>query len=251
VAGKEQKAHLASEDCSKCHKSHDSNLPSLLTKSPAALCLDGCHKEIKENMDSSEFKHDAMTQKLACVECHRAHDNKFGRLLRKPAADLCFACHDQLQNLVGTAKFKHRPVADRSCLSCHLPHDSIYRNLLFADYPSGTSAVYDPARYAFCFSCHTEKIARDRHTNTDTDFRNGQLNLHFLHVNKEKGGSTCRACHSDHAGNQPGLIRDTGQFGSWENSFLFKKSNTGGSCLTGCHGEYAYDRVNPVRLSAQ
>jgi len=251
VAGKEQKAHLASEDCSKCHRSHDSNYPSLLTRSPGELCLDGCHKEIKENMGSSEFKHDPMTQGLACIECHRAHSNKFGRLLSKPAADLCFTCHDKLQNQVEMAKFKHRPVADKSCLSCHVPHDSSYSKLLFDDYPSGPSSAYDAAKYAFCFACHSEKITRERYTTTDTDFRNGRLNLHYLHVNKEKSGQTCRACHGEHAVNQPGLIRDKMQYGIWEALFQFKKSNTGGGCLAGCHGEYNYDRVNPVQLNAQ
>jgi predicted CXXCH cytochrome family protein len=103
VAGKEQKVHLASEDCTKCHRAHDSNYPSLLTRSPVELCLDGCHKEIKGNMESSEFKHDAMTKDLTCAECHRAHDNRFAHLLRKPATDLCFSCHDKLQNQVETS----------------------------------------------------------------------------------------------------------------------------------------------------
>ena len=251
VAGKEQKVHLASEDCTRCHRSHDSNLPSLLTRSPGELCLDGCHKEIKENMESGKFKHDPMTKGLACVECHKAHDNSFGRLLRKPASDLCLSCHDKFQNQLETAKFKHRPVADKSCLSCHLPHTSIYRGLLFADYPSEISSAYDPAEFAFCFSCHSEKTVRERYTTTDTDFRNGRLNLHNLHVNKEKDGLACRTCHGEHAGNQPKLIRDKMQFGNWEISFQFKKGNTGGSCLAGCHGEYAYDRDNPVKLNAK
>jgi predicted CXXCH cytochrome family protein len=251
VAGKPQKAHLTDEDCSKCHRSHDSSFPSLLKRSPGALCLDGCHKEIKENMESSEFKHDAMTKELACVECHRAHDNKFGRLLRQPATTLCFTCHDELQNQITAEKFKHRPVADKSCLSCHTSHDSKYRKLLFTDYPVEIPGAYDPARYAFCFSCHAEKIARERYTNIDTDFRNGRLNLHYLHANRENGGQTCRACHGDHASNQPKLIRDKDQFGSWEILMQYKKSNTGGSCLSGCHAEYSYDRVSPVKLNAQ
>ena len=70
-------------------------------------------------------------------------------------------------------------------------------------------------------------------------------------MNKENGGQTCRACHDGHAGNQPKLIREKVQFGNWEIPVKFNKSNTGGSCLTGCHREYAYDRVNPVQLSAQ
>lgn len=202
-------------------------------------------------MVSSDFKHDAMTKGMACIDCHRAHDNRFGRLLRKPATDLCFTCHDKLQNQVETAEFKHRPVADKSCGSCHVPHGSKFGGLLFADYASGTSAEFDPSKYAVCFSCHAEKIVRERYTEMDTGFRNGRLNLHYLHVDQENGGQTCRACHSDHAGNQPKLIRDQAQLGSVTVAFQFKKSDTGGSCLAGCHGEYAYDRVNPVQLKAQ
>lgn len=251
VRGKEQKAHLASEDCTKCHRSHDSGYASLLARPPAELCLDGCHKEIKENIVSSKYKHEEMTEGLACIECHRAHDNKFGRLLRKAATDLCFTCHEELRNQIETARFKHRPVADKSCLSCHVPHGSANSGLLFAEYPAGTYSEYDPARYAFCFSCHAEKAARERHTDTNTDFRNGRLNLHYLHVNKENEGRTCRACHGTHAGSQPGLIRDKAPFGDWEMPLRFKKTDTGGSCLTGCHMEYSYDRVNPVKLTAQ
>ena len=251
LGGKQQKAHLTSEDCTKCHRSHDSNYPSLLARSPGELCLDGCHKEIKENVVWSQFKHDAMTKGLACIECHRAHDNRFGRLLRKPAMDLCFTCHDKLQNQIEAAKFKHRPVTDKSCGSCHVPHGSNYGKLLFAYYTSDTSSAYDPSKYAFCFSCHSEKAVGERYTDMNTDFRNGRLNLHYLHVSKEGGGRTCRACHGDHAGNQPRLIRDEAQFGSWTVPLQFKKSDTGGSCITGCHGEYTYDRVNPAQLKAQ
>ena len=251
AAGKEQKVHLAAEDCTRCHSSHDSNYPALLTKSPAVLCLDGCHKEISGALETSAFKHDATTKELACAECHRAHDSKFGRLLRKPETDLCSSCHDELQGQIDAEKFKHRPAADKSCRSCHLPHSSKYSELLFADYASGVSSAYDPAKYAFCFSCHSEKITRERYTATDTDFRNGRLNLHYLHVNKEIGAQTCRACHRNHAGRQPDLIRDTMQFGTWETSFQYMKSETGGSCLAGCHGEYSYDRVNPAQLIAK
>jgi predicted CXXCH cytochrome family protein len=251
AGGAQQKIHLGPEDCTKCHSSHDSNYPSLLTRSPVELCLDGCHKEVKEDLASSKFKHDPMTKGLACVECHRAHDNKFGRLLRKPAVDLCFVCHDKLQNQITAAKFKHRPAADNGCRSCHESHTSRYSKLLFADYPSETASAYDPAQYAFCFSCHDEKVVRERDTDKITDFRNGRLNLHYLHVNKEKNGLTCRACHTEHAGDQPKQIIGIVRFGSWKLPVKFTKNSTGGSCLTGCHKEYSYDRVNPVQVSSQ
>lgn len=249
--GKDRKIHLAAEDCTRCHRSHDSDYPGLLTKPPVELCLDGCHKEVKKALESSAFKHEDMTKGLGCIDCHRAHDAKFPLLLRKPAAELCLTCHDKLQAQIASAKFKHRPVSDNSCRSCHLPHGSKYDKLLVSDYPSSTLSAYDPANYAFCFSCHEERIVRERYEDKQTDFRNGRLNLHYLHVNNENGGQTCGACHGTHAGSQPKLIREKVPFGNWIIPVKFTKSNTGGSCLTGCHKEYTYDRVNPVQLNAK
>ena len=250
-AKKEQKVHLASEDCSKCHRAHDSNLPSLLTRPPLELCLDGCHEEIKKDMESSKFKHDAMTEELGCVECHRAHDNKLGQLLRKPETELCFTCHEKLQAQIAAAKFKHRPASDKWCVACHLPHGSQYRKLLFVDYPSTTLSAYDPAKYALCFTCHREGIVRERYVDDQTNFRNGRLNLHYLHVHREKDGLTCRACHTEHASNQPAHVREKVPSGDWEIPIKFTRSKTGGTCVTGCHKEYTYDRVNPVQLNAK
>ena len=219
-----------------------------LTKPPVELCLDGCHKEVKETLESSAFKHEAMTKGLGCIDCHRAHDAKFSHLLRKPPSELCLACHDALQAQIASAKFKHRPVSDNSCRSCHLPHGSKYGKLLFADYPPAIVSAYDPATYALCFSCHEERIVRERYVDKQTDFRNGPLNLHYLHVNVENGGCTC---HDGHAASQPKQIREKVSFGSWKIPVKYTKSTTGGSCLTGCHREYTYDRVNPVQRSTK
>jgi predicted CXXCH cytochrome family protein len=214
----------------------------------AELCLDGCHKEIKETRVSSSTGHGKVVR---LCRCHRAHDSTFGRLLRKPATELCLACHEEVQTQIAAAKFKHRPASDKWCIACHLPHGSKYSKLLFADYPSATLSAYDPAKYALCFTCHAEGIVRERYLDNQTDFRNGRLNLHYLHVNREKGGHTCRACHDGHASSQPAQIREKAPSGNWTIPIKFTKSKTGGSCLTGCHKEYTYDRVNPVQLNAK
>ena len=75
-------------------------------------------------------------------------------------------------------------------------------------------------------------------------FRNGERNLHFLHVNREKGRS-CRACHDEHASNQPKHIRESVPFGRWTMHTQYTKTETGGGCTTGCHRPYSYDRDNP------
>jgi predicted CXXCH cytochrome family protein len=251
VAGREQKLHLAGEDCTRCHRSHDSNLPALLAAQPSELCLAGCHKEIKENIELSEFKHGAMTKGMSCAECHRAHSSKLAGLLRKPPGELCFTCHAELQTQIDSAKFKHRPAADKSCRSCHVPHGSQYAKLLVADLPPDSSSGYDPARYAFCFSCHEEEIVRERYVDQATGFRNGRLNLHYLHINKKKNGRTCRTCHAAHAGDQAKDIHSETLFRNWRMPVQYTKTETGGRCLSGCHKEYGYDRANPAQLKAQ
>ncbi len=251
--GKEAKPpaiHLASENCSRCHRPHDSNLPALLSNQPVELCLASCHKEVKEKTETSEFKHEPMIKGVGCAECHKAHNPKFGRLLRKPDVDLCFGCHEKLQAQIASAKFKHRPVADRSCSSCHAAHGSSYGKLLFADYPSETSVAYAPSRYDLCFSCHREAMVRDRYTDGVTEFRNGRFNLHYLHVNNKSNGLSCGTCHDAHAADLPKLVRSSAPFGNWKIPIQYKKNQTGGSCVSGCHTEYIYDRVNPVQLKA-
>jgi predicted CXXCH cytochrome family protein len=242
--------HLAKEDCAGCHRPHESVYSDLLTGKPLDLCF-GCHDDLKERMESEEFKHEAVTDGMACVECHKAHISQLDALLREPSGDLCYDCHDDLKARVDAAEFRHKPVEDNDCGSCHLPHSSRYADLLLAESPTGGYASYDPARYALCFSCHEEGLAGERYTETLTDFRNGDLNLHYLHVNKEVNGRTCSSCHEAHAGSHPKLIRDEALYGNWRVPIQFTKTETGGSCSAGCHEEYAYDRVNPVQLKEQ
>ena len=53
-------------------------------------------------------------------------------------------------------------------------------------------------RYDLCFSCHVSDLVKDKSGRGLTQFRNGDLNLHWLHVNREKGRN-CRSCHQTHA----------------------------------------------------
>ena len=91
------------------------------------------------------------------------------------------------------------------------------------------------------------EIATKNSTETLTDFRNGKLNLHFVHVNREKGRS-CKACHEVHAGNQEKHIAFEVPYGksNWMLPIKYTKTETGGTCVVGCHKEKPYDRVNPA-----
>jgi predicted CXXCH cytochrome family protein len=76
-----------------------------------------------------------------------------------------------------------------------------------------------------------------------TNFRNGDKNLHFVHVNQAKG-RTCRACHEVHASKRPFHIREAVPFGDsgWELEINYQRSQDGGSCSPGCHKTRAYSR---------
>ena len=112
-------------------------------------------------------------------------------------------------------------------------------------FPDSFYTSFESEKYDLCFACHDKQIILEEKT-AATGFRNGEQNLHYLHVNREKGRS-CRACHHEHAANQPNHIREEVPFGRWRMQVEFEKTETGGSCSTGCHVPYKYDRASPVQ----
>jgi predicted CXXCH cytochrome family protein len=89
------------QDCTTCHVSHRMNKGTLLLKKKLAeLCIE-CHPE---RMVSTEHKVGIIPSmnvgtlpladnKLTCITCHDPHSNRYGRMLRVPAQDLCQSCH--------------------------------------------------------------------------------------------------------------------------------------------------------------
>lgn len=94
-------------------------------------------------------------------------------------------------------------------------------------------------------SCHSADAFRTPRTLSETQFRNGNLNLHFRHVNRSKG-RTCAACHTPHGGRQKKLVREEFGFGSTVLPLRYDRTETGGTCATACHGPVTYDRCDPV-----
>ncbi len=125
-------------------------------------------------------------KRVGCVECHRAHDNKFGRLLRKPATELCFTCHEKMQAQIAAAKFKHRPVSDNSCVpaTCHMARSMANCSLPIIRLPPYPPTI--PPSMPYASLAMRREIVRERYVDNQTDFRNGRLNLHYLHVNRRE-----------------------------------------------------------------
>ncbi len=246
------------EACWNCHSPHSAGYKYNLKADPRMdLCL-GCHKGKKKEIEEATVKHGALNSKTKCLTCHDPHVSDYPKMLRKPEMDLCLSCHDKeltdnngkkilnMKAYLEANKDVHGPIREKDCTSCHNPHGSSNFRMLRAYFPPVFYAPYDPKNYALCFMCHENTLAADKRTTTLTNFRNGDLNLHYLHVHKLDKGRTCRACHDPHASNNPKHIRDYVPFGAWKLPINYKKTPTGGQCSPGCHQTFRYDRVNPV-----
>jgi predicted CXXCH cytochrome family protein len=246
-------------DCETCHDPHASDHEMMLAQDPQTLCL-GCHETIRHTIETAATQHAAVTTERSCLNCHEAHASDFPRLLQQSMTELCFECHDKeielendvtlgnIKQIIATGKSLHGPVAQHNCAACHLIHGGDNFRLLTQEYPPEFYAPFAEESYALCFSCHDKQLVHDERTTSLTGFRNGDVNLHFLHVNRERKGRTCRACHETHASSKAKHVRDAVPFGpgGWKLPIRFEKLETGGSCAPGCHAPYRYDRDDPV-----
>ena len=244
--------------CVACHSPHSAGYKyNLRADGKKALCLT-CHKNKATWITSVKNKHGALETGKMCLNCHDPHGTDNPKMLRKAPMDLCLSCHNKKYTLPGGGKLKnmkkflaknkdwHGPIREKDCTACHDPHGSNYYRMLRAYFPNTLYSPYDPKNYALCFMCHQNTIASVKRTTTLTNFRNGNLNLHYVHVHQQKG-RVCIFCHSPHGSNNPKHIRNWQQFGAWHLPTNFKKTATGGQCSPGCHQKLHYDRVHPVK----
>jgi len=164
-----------------------------------------------------------------CTPCHKISngnhqiDHRYSEV-KDRTSRLCYECHnDQYRE-----KSVHPPILDNDCLGCHTPHSSAHGNLLKA--PLGH----------LCFQCHKRALVDDEKTVVATGFRDGNINLHYLHARKH--ALACLACHHAHSGSQDHLIRAVGGSGSSKVTLTYQAAPTGGSCTTSCHDGAGYVR---------
>ena len=239
------------EDCGRCHAAHGGADERLLKARPAELCIE-CHSAVHLALSKDSHVHGAVGSGDSCLNCHAGHHGETPALLNASAKEVCLECHDKqvtrpdgslvmdMGKRIAAAKFVHDPVAKGECTSCHQPHSSSNRSLLAHDYPSALYSAYSRETYGTCIACHGAQMLEEERT-AATGFREGDLNLHFVHVNQRKGRS-CLLCHETHAGDLPKLMRATVAFGNWTLPIGYQQTDAGGSCGQSCHTPRDYSR---------
>lgn len=242
------------EQCAGCHLPHGGDREYFLVDEGRALCNE-CHGDFLKETETFKFTHQAMVEGEACQNCHDSHASNQERLLAAKSEDLCLNCHnepidgphgmiDNIAEQVENFEYLHGPVRQGNCSACHDAHGSDNSFILDKAFPEDFYDSYSEDKYQLCFDCHDQRLVLDE-MSEETGFRNGKVNLHYLHVNREKG-RTCRACHHEHGSNQPKHIRSVVPFGRWEMQLEYTMTDTGGGCATGCHVPYSYDREDAV-----
>ena len=237
--------------CDNCHEPTGEEHPgdsigfSLMDQIPA-LCF-YCHEEGAR----LEFPHQAVAQGR-CLECHDAHGSSHMMLLKYPEQELCLSCHSKIYEtdssetsnigrLVKGKMLAHSAIEGGGCSVCHKSHGSGYRNLLVDLYPEDDYSEASTAEFGLCFLCHDTDLLEAEENEWGTNFRHGNQNLHWLHINGSKGRN-CRMCHNLHGSEKIFLIEEEVMFGNWEMKLNFIPGEQGGSCLSGCHGKLSYSR---------
>ncbi|MBT8484240.1 MAG: hypothetical protein HKO59_12440 [Phycisphaerales bacterium] len=247
------------EQCQSCHDPHGSDHPHGLTDAVDQTCF-SCHAEIEAMVAGASTPHGAVSLRDQCANCHDAHASDRPLLLKDRQDVLCLQCHDQpvtardgrvipdMTPSIRDRAFKHGPVESGQCTACHNVHGARQTRLLREQFEPSFYASFDLTNYALCFECHESALVTEPRTATLTDFRDGERNLHFLHVNREKKGRTCRTCHEIHGSDLPSHIAESVPFegSSWALPIGFEPTATGGGCAPGCHVPMQYDRVEPI-----
>jgi len=253
----EQAVHVhepVKTNCDLCHSAHATDNPKQLLKPVAETCL-GCHEKVRGE-EALPVKHDAMTSELSCLNCHLAHASDQKSLLPARMDVMCLKCHDKpvqakdghtvkSMKFIQQVKYLHGPIKSGDCGACHSPHGSANGSLLTRSFPDKFYTSFDIRRYDLCFTCHPQDLVLTKKTDSLTNFRDGDENLHFIHVNRDQKGRSCKTCHDMHGSDSPNHMASEVQF-EGSNYFMpmnYDKKETGGSCAPGCHDERSYDRL--------
>ncbi|MAE61680.1 MAG: hypothetical protein CMJ49_10040 [Planctomycetaceae bacterium] len=255
--------HKALEDgCKVCHDVHGSDFPMTIRQPLTATCAK-CHEEVENRATGAQYSHSVVTTDRACLNCHTPHGGNVPALMIDRQADVCMQCHDEEIDLADgrTVKAtpevmdpqvrKHGPIRDDECSACHEPHGSDRALLLAKSYDWDIAPQFTMPANELCFDCHDKRLAEDQRLDGVTHFRDGDMNLHYVHLARRSWVRYCPACHSPHGSRQDQNVRQFVSFGQWQLPIQFERTATGGTCTPGCHLPFDYDREQPVGYDRQ
>jgi predicted CXXCH cytochrome family protein len=242
------------EGCTVCHTAHASDIMFQLHDAGADLCYP-CHEGIRNLVAAANVVHSPTVEGDACIGCHDSHFSRLPYLQKAPQMTLCLDCHNEplettdgrqmadMATMLAENPNHHGPIREGVCTTCHQAHAGEHFRLLLMEYPPEFYAPFETQRYALCFSCHLSDLVQEESGTGLTGFRDGDLNLHWRHVNQEKG-RTCRACHEVHASRRPFHIREAVPYGEagWMLPISYERTAGGGRCAPGCHKARSYSR---------
>ncbi len=248
------------DSCINCHDAHgEKHLYQLKADRKKDLCLT-CHTDKKDKVENSINKHGAIEMGDKCLGCHDPHSSPSTKLLKaEDSKTICLTCHSSqlprdedgkmLMNMgehLTNNPDAHGPVMWGDCAACHDPHGSDNTRMLKHPFPEKSAEKFTTDGY-ICFQCHEPKKITARFTKEFTEFRNGDKNIHFLHVKTKR--ISCKTCHDYHASKDlPHHLKSETTYGPAKFSLRFLESPTGGSCNPICHTIRYYDRVEPVNI---
>lgn len=231
------KMHPSDKSCNLCHTSSPSHPVDGKVETSEKACVE-CHKEILDY----DYLHSPVAA-ADCKACHTPHSDKSYFLITDNESSLCYTCHNQVVSK--DDPFLHGGISQGKCLICHSHHGSFFSSQLRAEYSKEFFNDYSDNQYGLCFNCHKIDLLLHPKTSYNTNFRDGKINLHYLHVNRKIKGRACKTCHGIHSSPKEKLMADNIYFGNWQMPIGFEITENGGSCTPGCHKPEAYSRTSP------
>jgi len=234
-ASDHQHTALKEYGCEECHNPH-TDPPEM----PPISCIH-CHLSITDKSPLHSMKVQGR-----CTDCHNPHgsDNKFilvdtGMITEEE----CLDCHQKIGRKLERGSTKHEPAEEGECTTCHTTHSGT-PPFTVEEFGADMYVPYEQAAYELCFGCHDYTLIQAKYSESDTRFRDGSRNLHYVHVVRDgEKGFSCWVCHDMHASNQPHLLNRENPYNpSYRLKIEFRVKRNGGECRTNCHTKREYRR---------
>ncbi len=197
---------VAEQKCLGCHDAHASANKGVLVKPALDLCA-GCHPKLVERAAKAKHRH-APIQSAGCAAHPAPHTKEADEpVLKEAVSELCTGCHRPDKPLFAKAHYEYK-VAGARCTSCHDPHGSDRKGLLF-------DKVHPPVARGMCGQCHQPAGSATpfalRTSGVDlcrgchAPMVNGVLGKNRVHQ-PVLAGQTCLGCHAPHASSEEKLL---------------------------------------------